>query len=165
MPVIAIAAAAVLVLADQLIKFLVVNTIKLDGPVTVIDHLLRFVYVENKGAAFGLLENQRWIFITLTAVVMIAFIVFMFRTKTRSKLFFVSMALIVGGGVGNLIDRVLLGYVVDYIQLSFFPPVCNFADYCITAGTVLLVIYIFFVSDMFKKKEEKDLQKKARENE
>ena len=135
MPVLAIVGAAVLVFIDQLLKLLVVNTIKIGGPVTVLDPLLRFVYVENKGAAFGMLENQRWIFITLTAVVMVVFI---------------------GGGIGNLIDRIFLGYVVDYIQLSFFPPVCNFADYCITFGTVLLVVYLFFVSDFFKNIHEKE---------
>lgn len=156
MPVLAIVGAALLVVIDQLLKLLVVNTIKTGGPVTVLDPLLRFVYVENKGAAFGMLENQRWIFISLTAIVMVVLIVVLFRAKNRSKLFFVSLALIIGGGVGNLIDRIFLGYVVDYIQLSFFPPVCNFADYCITFGTVLLVIYLFFVSDFFKNKHEKE---------
>lgn len=156
MPVLAIIGAAVLVFIDQLLKLLVVNTIKIGGPVTVLDPLLRFVYVENKGAAFGMLENQRWIFITLTAVVMVVLIVVLFRAKNRSKLFFVSLALIIGGGIGNLIDRIFLGYVVDYIQLSFFPPVCNFADYCITFGTVLLVVYLFFVSDFFKNIHEKE---------
>ena len=71
--------------------------------------------------------------------------------------------MIIGGGIGNLIDRVFLGYVIDYIQLSFFPPVCNFADYCITAGTILFVIYIFFVSDFFQKKET--LRSSIKENE
>lgn len=156
MPVLAIVGAAVLVLIDQLLKLLVVNTIKIGGPVTVLDPLLRFVYVENKGAAFGMLENQRWIFITLTAIVMVVLVVVLFRARNRSKLFFISLALIIGGGIGNLIDRIFLGYVVDYIQLSFFPPVCNFADYCITFGTVLLVIYLFFVSDFFKTKHEKE---------
>ena len=55
--------------------------------------------------------------------------------------------------IGNLIDRVLYGYVIDYLSLSFFPPVCNFADYAITIGVILLVVYIFFFSDSFKKKE------------
>ena len=166
MPVLAIVGAALLVLIDQLLKLLVVNTIKIGGPVTVLDPLLRFVYVENKGAAFGMLENQRWIFITLTAIVMVVLIVVLFRAKNRSKLFFVSLALVIGGGVGNLIDRIFSGYVVDYIQLSFFPPVCNFADYCITFGTVLLVIYLFFVSDFFKTRHDKEeLGQKAQEHE
>lgn len=155
--------AGAVILIDQLLKLLVVNTIKVDGAVTVIDPLLRFVYVENKGAAFGLLENQRWIFISLTAVVILIFIIALFRTKTKSKLFFISAGMIIGGGIGNLIDRVFLGYVIDYIQLSFFPPVCNFADYCITAGTILFVIYIFFVSDFFQKKET--LRSSIKENE
>ena len=60
--------------------------------------------------------------------------------------------LIIGGGIGNLIDRVLYGYVIDYLSLSFFPPVCNFTDYAITIGVILLVVYIFFFSDSFKKR-------------
>lgn len=66
-------------------------------------------------------------------------------------MFAASIALIVGGGIGNLIDRIFLGYVVDYLQLSFFPPVCNFADYCVVAGTALLMVYILFFSDAMNK--------------
>lgn len=109
MAALALILAGAVVLIDQLLKLLVVHTIKVDGAVTVIDHLLRFVYVENKGAAFGLLENQRWIFISLTAVVILIFIIALFRTKTKSKLFFISAGMIIGGGIGNLIDRVFWG--------------------------------------------------------
>ena len=73
-----------------------------------------------------------------------------FVKKFESKIFNISVALIIGGGVGNLIDRIFLGYVVDYIQISFFPPVCNFADYCITAGTIILIIWLFFCYDKNK---------------
>ena len=62
--------------------------------------------------------------------------------------------MIIGGGVGNLIDRLVHGYVVDYLAVSFFPPVCNFADYCITIGVFILVIYIIFFSDLLNSKEE-----------
>ena len=61
---------------------------------------------------------------------------------------------IIGGGIGNLIDRIRLSYVIDYLQLSFFSPVCNFADYCITAGTVMLVVYLLFFSNLDKKKKD-----------
>ena len=65
-------------------------------------------------------------------------------------------AYIIGGGIGNLIDRIFLGYVIDYLQLSFFSPVCNFSDYAITVGTVLLVIYLLFFSDSSKAKPQKE---------
>ena len=68
------------------------------------------------------------------------------KTKTPKKV------AIIGGGIGNLIDRIFYGYVIDYLSLSFFPPVCNFADYCITVGAVLLVLYIIFFSDSKNRK-------------
>ena len=74
----------------------------------------------------------------------------------KGKFFYVCAALIIGGGIGNLIDRIFFGYVIDYLSLSFFPPVCNFADYCITAGTIMLVIYLLFFSDVL------DSSKKAK---
>ena len=72
--------------------------------------------------------------------------------KITNKLFLTSVTLIIGGGIGNLIDRLFRGFVVDYLQLSFFPPVCNFADYCITIGAVLMVVFVLFFSD---KKDDK----------
>ena len=68
----------------------------------------------------------------------------MSRPQYKNKLFFAATACVVGGGIGNLIDRVFNGYVVDFLALSFFPPVCNIADYFITAGTVMLMVYIVF---------------------
>ena len=70
-------------------------------------------------------------------------------------------ALIIGGGVANLIERIFLAHVVDYLKLSFFPPVCNFADYCITAGTICLIVYLLFFSDLLKSKKEKEKAAKA----
>ena len=82
----------------------------------------------------------------------------MIKTKPTSKFLLTSLSLVLCVGIGNLIDRIFLGYVIDYIQLSFFNPVCNFADYCITIGTALLVIYILFFTsntpDKIKKVEE-----------
>lgn len=160
MPILALFLAAAIVLTDQLIKVLVVYALKPVGTVTAIPHLLDLVYVENRGAAFGMMENMRWFFIIATSIVMLIFIYILVTKKVKSKLFITSAVLIIGGGVGNLIDRIVLGYVVDYLKLSFFPPVCNFADYCITIGTALLVIYILFFSDWMDKKEKKS-EKKA----
>ena len=80
----------------------------------------------------------------------------MFKKRPDSKLFYFSVALIVGGGLGNLVDRVIYRYVVDYLSLSFFPPVCNFADYCITIGVVILAVYLVFFSDKDKKEKLKE---------
>lgn len=153
--------AAVSIAADQLIKILVINNLKPVKSVTVIENLLNFTYVENKGMAFGMLANQRWIFIALTSAVIAALAVAVFKLKKQGTMFYISAALLIGGGIGNMIDRLLYGYVVDYISLSFFPPVCNFADYCVTAGVMMLLIYLFFFTDFLKSDKEKKVDKNA----
>ena len=127
-----------------------VGNLKSVENIAVIDNLLYFTYLENRGAAVGIFSNQRWLFIIATVLAIILLVYLVFVKKFQSKIFNISVALIIGGGVGNLIDRIFLGYVVDYIQISFFPPVCNFADYCITAGTIILIIWLFFCYDKNK---------------
>ena len=156
MAILALIIAVVVVVLDQLFKVLVVEAINQNGSITVIENLLDFIYVENRGAAFGMLANARWIFIIVTSIVIVGFIIALFKNKTDKKLFYISSALIIGGGVGNLIDRVYLGYVIDYIAVSFFPPVCNFADYAVTVGTFLFLIYMIFQSDFLKDKNKID---------
>ena len=80
--------------------------------------------------------------------------IIMFVKHPKGKMFYISAGLIIGGGIGNLIDRVFYGYVIDYISLSFFSPVCNFADYAITIGTILLIIYVLFFSNAFDNSEK-----------
>jgi signal peptidase II len=156
MPYIAVAIGVALAAIDQVIKFFVNANLKEVGSVSVIDNLLSFTYVENNGVAFGSFAGNRWIFVVLTTALIAAILIYMFKKKPQSKLFYASVALIIGGGIGNFIDRVLYGYVIDYISLSFFPPVCNFADYCITVGTVLLMIYVLFFTSTGKKDLKND---------
>ncbi len=144
---------------DQLFKYLVEIFLKPVGTVEVIPNLFSLTYVENRGAAFGIMSDMRWIFIVFSIIVIFALFVILFRYKVKNKLFLTAVVLLIGGGIGNLIDRILYGFVIDYLSLSFFPPVCNFADYCITAGTVLLLIYLLFYSKFFKS------DKKATEDE
>ena len=153
--------AALSIVVDQVIKIFVINNLQPIKSVTVIDNLLTFTYVENKGMAFGMLANQRWIFIALTSIVILALVIAVFKLKNQSRLFYISAALLIGGGIGNLIDRILYGYVVDYIALSFFPPVCNFADYCVTAGVIIFLVYLFFFTDFLKSDKEKRIVKNA----
>lgn len=134
----------VFVAVDQILKYVVSTNLKHAEDIMIIPNLLSLTYVENRGAAFGMLQNQR-LFFVIFAVAMIAFFVYLIRYKNfNDKMFLIAATLIISGGIGNLIDRLFLGYVVDYIKLSFFSPVCNFADYCITFGTVILVIYVMF---------------------
>lgn len=154
MPFIAIAAGIVLAAADQLFKYLVVSHFELNQSQVLIPHILNLTYIRNEGVAFGLFAGIPWVFIVLTALLLAAIIIYMFVKRPAGRLFYVSAALIIGGGIGNLIDRVLYGYVVDYLSLTFFKPVCNFADYCITIGVVLLALYLLFFADKEKKKQQ-----------
>lgn len=151
MPFIAIAVGIALAAVDQLLKYFVVSNFDLNQSQVLIPHVLNLTYIRNEGVAFGLFAGIPWFFIVLTAVLLTAIIILMFVKRPVHKLFYVSVALIIGGGVGNLIDRVLYGYVVDYLSLTFFKPVCNFADYCITVGVILLAVYLLFFADRAKK--------------
>ncbi len=127
---------------DQFIKFGVKSGIAENARIETFLPFLTLTNVKNFGAALGMLANGRYILIAVTLLIMIYFLYLIFIKKIRSHLFLIASSLIIGGGIGNLIDRLLLGYVVDYLSLSFFPPVCNFADYSITAGIILLAIFV-----------------------
>ncbi len=149
MAIIALGLAALLVAADQLIKYFVVAYLQPVGAVSVIDNLIDLVYYENTGMSFGMFEGARWIFVIFTAIAMVVMVYLLFRNKNEKKLYYISIALIIGGGIGNMIDRILYGYVIDYFRLSFFPPICNFADYCVVIGAILFAVYVLFFSDFF----------------
>ena len=127
---------------DQFIKLAVKSSIAENAKVETFLPFLTLTNVKNFGAALGMLANGRYILIAVTLLIMIYFLYLIFIKKNRSHLFLIASSLIVGGGIGNLIDRLMLGYVVDYLSLSFFSPICNFADYSITAGVVLLAIFV-----------------------
>ena len=156
MPYLIIILSILLAGVDQLIKYLVVVNLKPISSVTVIPGLFSLTYVENRGAAFGMLSNARWIFILFTLIIIALIIFVLFKYRVNSKLFNIAVILIIGGGIGNLIDRIFYGFVVDYLSVSFFPPVCNFADYCITIGAAIMVIYLLFFSSWFNK-DKKDI--------
>ena len=143
----------------QIIRAVVVSSVMPVGSVDVIPGLFSLTYSENRGVAFGLFQNGTLFFAITTAIVIIICAILLFKNYKKSKLFSVALSLIIGGGLGNLFERIFHGFVVDYLSLSFFPPICNFADYCITAGTVCLVVYLLFFSDFLKSdkaKEKKD---------
>lgn len=155
MAFVALILAAVLAMIDQIIKYFVTIYLQPVGTVSVIYNLFKLTYVENRGVAFGMFSDMRWIFVAFTLILIIAIIIIMFTKRTKGTFLYICFALIIGGGIGNLIDRIFYGYVIDYLSISFFPPVCNFADYCITAGTVMLVIYVLFFSELLNSNSKK----------
>lgn len=134
------------ILLDQISKLLIVANLY-EGQVTLIPGVLRFTYVENTGMAFGLLSDHRWVFLALSAVgiLLIGFYLFRYAKTTLCRL---SLALIVGGGIGNMIDRIARGYVVDFIDFCAFPNVWywvfNIADAAVTVGGVIFAVGLIF---------------------
>lgn len=148
MIVIIIGISVIIAAIDQIIKYFIYNELSPNRKITVIDNLFSLVYTENRGVAFGMFQNMQWLFAIITLVIMIFLLYLYISGKMKGKLFSAAVVLVVGGGLGNMIDRIFRGFVIDYLSLSFFPPICNFADYCITIGAVLFVIYMFmFTSD------------------
>ena len=150
MPFLILVLIAVLTAVDQFLKMLVITNLKPIGTVEFIPGLLSFSYVENFGVAFGMMSGMAWIIIALTTLVLVGLLVYIFRYKYHTFLSYASCTLIVAGGIGNLIDRVAFGYVVDYIYVQFFPYVFNFADCCVVVGAVLFAVWYLF----FKEKKE-----------
>lgn len=147
----------VLVGVDQLTKYIVAANFSVGESRTAIDGLLNWTYVQNKGAAFGMMQNQRWFFIIGTAAI-IAFIIYVLvRKKVHHWSGLTAATLVLAGGIGNLIDRCLYGYVIDFFDISplFSFPVWNVADMCITVGGILFAVYVLFIHDKFAPKEEK----------
>ena len=147
---------AVIPTLAELIRYFVEGNLMGGEAVTAVPGILTLTYSENRGVAFGMFQNSTVFFAITTFIVILVFSFLLYKNYKKSKLFSVAAALIIGGGVANLIERIFLGYVVDYLKLSFFPPICNFADYCITAGTVCLIVYLLFFSDLLKSKKEKE---------
>ena len=143
------------ILVDQLTKSWAVNVLKDGSSIKVIGNFLRFTYAENRGAAFSILQNQRWFFIVITIVMLIVLAYIFFRTKNINKLSRLSIAMIAGGAIGNFIDRLMLGYVIDFIDVRFGSfynfPIFNIADSFVVCGTILMIFLILF--NKFETKE------------
>ena len=141
---IALVVSLILIVVDQVIKIWAYQSLSQIGSVLVIPHLLRLTYVENFGAAFGILQQKRWLLIGITVAVLAFLVWTLLAKKVTEKPMVWSFALIIAGGAGNLIDRMQRGFVVDYLDVSplFSFPVFNFADCCVVIGTALMIFYI-----------------------
>lgn len=134
-----------LILIDQITKIITLKQLAPIGSVTIIENILSFTYVENRGAAFGIMQNSRIFFLIFTVILIGAIIYYTIKTKQNSKFYLISTSLIIAGGIGNFIDRLFRGYVVDMIEVTFISyPVFNFADICIVIGAILFCVYMLF---------------------
>ena len=148
--------AAGIVAADQITKFLTVANIPLHGTVEVLPGIVRLTYVQNDGAAFSIFEGQQWLF----ALIFVAFAAAIIWEFSKKRLPFTTfdrfcIVAVFAGGLGNMIDRLRLGYVVDMIATEFINfPVFNVADCFITCGCIILLVHLIFFNKEFWKEDK-----------
>ena len=135
----------VLIFLDQLTKHFAVVYLKDQLPVTIIDGVFELNYLENRGAAFGMLQNQKFFFIFIAVVILAVIVYVLIKTPNQHKYVKLHIALvcIAGGAIGNMVDRLKLDYVVDFLYFSLINfPIFNVADIYVTVAAFLLVILI-----------------------
>ena len=154
---------AALVALDQWSKLFATNNLMGRADMVLIENVLSLTFLRNFGAAFGILQGGRWILLGLTALIMIAIVIYYVKLP-NSRVYNVlrfALILIAAGGIGNSLDRLLNGYVVDFLRFDFINfPIFNVADIYVVTGTILLgIIVIFFIKD------EKPAEKEDTRNE
>lgn len=140
------------IILDQITKYLAIG-LKI-GSIKVVENFMELVYVENRGAAFGILQGKKIILVFFTFFIIAALCYFLYKSRSRlSTISKVSISLIIGGAIGNLIDRVFRHFVIDFISVTFPNgyefPVFNVADIAVVCGTFLLII-AFVKTDDFE---------------
>lgn len=147
---------------DQLTKIIVSCNMELYESISVIPKTFNITYIQNRGAAFGMLSNHRWVFMVVSILAIICMCVYLFRFSKEGMFFKVGLALIISGGIGNMIDRIFLGYVVDMIEATFIETlfgwsfaIFNVADsfVCVGAGIVIFCLIRDIIKDSKKEKE------------
>ena len=169
------------IIVDQLTKFIVNSNMELYPSVYVIPGVLDFTYIRNDGAAWGMFDDKRWVFLILSTVAIAVIIFILTKYRDAHIMMKIPLSLILGGGIGNMIDRCLYteeflngtaklfgegyrlfdGVVIDFIEASFIDfPVFNIADCAVTVGTALLFVYVIFIdSKVNDGKTQDDTQK------
>lgn len=143
--------ATVLVAIDQIVKNWAAETLA-KGDITIIENVLYFKYAQNTGVAFSMFSDNRWVLVGITSLMIIIVLAVFLSGKVSNKLELFSLSLILAGGVGNLIDRISLGYVIDFIDVRVINfAIFNIADMCICIGAFLMCVSAF-LSDRKEKK-------------
>ena len=134
---------AIAVFLDQITKYLTVLYLKTVDTVPLWEGVLHLTYVENPGAAFGMMKDSRWLFMVVSSAAIVGILGYMLIKKPTDRLECLSLAFIVGGGIGNMIDRVALGYVVDMIDFRLINfAVFNVADSFVCVGAGLMLLWV-----------------------
>lgn len=152
--IIALSVIAAAVFADQLTKFLAVKFLEPIPTCPLFEGVLHLTYHENRGAAFGMLADNRWIFMSVSVIMIVGLLIYLLLGKCENMLYTVSLSMIIGGGIGNMIDRIALGYVVDFIDFRLINfAIFNGADSFVCVGSGLLVLAL--VLDIIKEAKAK----------
>ena len=145
------------VAADQAVKLFVTANLALYESAPLLPGLVELHYIQNTGGGFSILEGHTWLLTLVTALLMAGIALLLIRRTFRHPLAMWTLTLILGGGLGNLIDRVRLGYVVDMFNFQFMDyPVFNVADICIVSGCVLGLVYYQWFYEKYDKREKAD---------
>lgn len=158
--IIPIILAVVLFIIDQATKYIALTKLKPIGNITFIKGFMDFTFVENRGAAFGILDGKVWLLLVMAAVICIVIIAAMLRMPNTREYKWLkwSLMLILAGAVGNVADRLIRGYVVDFFEFTFITwPVFNMADIYVVVGTIAMAVLVLFV--IKDDKEEKNAGK------
>jgi len=146
--------------ADQLTKICAAANLKDISTLPIIENIFHFTYVENRGAAFGMLADHRWVFMILSVVGIAAIFVYLTVTKPKSWWMRLALCFIVGGGVGNMIDRIARGYVIDFIDCRFI----NFYVFNVADSFVCVRCAMFIIAVIIDEVRERKLKKSAGED-
>lgn len=133
------------ILIDQIIKIIVSNSLTLNKSIILIKDFFSLTYVRNDGAAFSILSGNRFFLIMIAFLTLFLIYFFFIENKNLSKIEIITYSLLIGGIIGNLIDRIIFGYVIDYLDFYIFNynfPVFNFADICIVISVLFLILDI-----------------------
>ena len=128
---------------DQLTKWLTVTYMEYRETIPLWQDVFHFTHERNEGAAFGMLSDHRWVFMVVSTVAIIGLLIYLFRFPPKSRFVRIALAMIVGGGIGNMIDRIALGYVIDFIDFTLINfAVFNVADSFVTVGAFMIIGYL-----------------------
>ncbi|MFD1318596.1 signal peptidase II [Loigolactobacillus zhaoyuanensis] len=139
---------AVVVGCDQLLKSWITTHLALQQVQNLIPNLLSLTYLRNNGAAWSILEGKQLFFLILTPLVILVLAYLLFKARHEQRLYALGLSFMIAGALGNFIDRLRFGYVVDMLQLDFINfPIFNLADSALTIGVILVFIYLIFFAD------------------
>lgn len=141
----------ILIAFDQWTKILAYDKLRIDGPFVIWKGVFEFLYSENRGAAFGILQGQKWFFLLVAAAVVIVILIFLYKMPNDKKMFpmFFCTVLLASGAIGNVIDRLSRGFVVDFLYFKLINfPIFNVADcYVVVAAGLLILLTGFYYKD------------------